>query len=231
MTAAPLEEAAVAAAVSRAGLAFRGGFELLPAEQAEFSPFKAIALIGMTEARHFCAFTAAPEFCDGLPDPLDRWSRRVIESLARQFDAKALFPFDGPPYLPFQRWARRAEECFPSPIGLFIHPDYGLWHSFRGALAIAEKLSSSPCGKRRRESPCERCADRPCLSACPVGAFTPGGYDVKACVTWLRSEEGRDCRDHGCLARRACPVGRERAYAAEQARFHMDAFVAKFSGL
>jgi epoxyqueuosine reductase QueG len=109
-----------------------------------------------------------------------------------------------------------------------IHPDYGLWHSFRGALAFADKVSAAPCEKRR-ESPCERCADRPCLSACPVGAFTPGGYDVKACVTLLRSEEGRDCRDHGCLARRACPVGRERAYAAEQARFYMDAFVAKFS--
>ena len=152
MTSAPLEEAAVAAAVSRAGLAFRGGFELLPAEKVQFSPFKAIALIGMTEPRHFRAFTAAPEYCDGLPDPLDRWSRRVIESLARQFDAKALFPFDGPPYLPFQSWARRAEECFPSPIGLFIHPDYGLWHSFRGALAIADKISSAAVRKKAGES-------------------------------------------------------------------------------
>ena len=228
MTPALLEEAAIAAAIARAGLAFRGSFELAPEEKAPLSPFKAVALIGITEPGHFRAFTASPEFFDGRPDPLDRWSRRVIESVARDFDAKALFPFDGPPYLPFQSWARRAEEAFPSPIGLFIHPDYGLWHSFRGALALAQTIAVEP-HQRQRPSPCERCETRPCLSACPVGAFTPGGYDVKACVAWLRSEAGRDCRDHGCLARRACPVGRERAYAPEQARFHMEAFVAKFS--
>jgi hypothetical protein len=33
----------------------------------------------------------------------------------------------------------------------------------------------------------------------------------------------------GCLARRACPVGREYAYDPAQARFHMQAFLAAMS--
>ena len=86
------------------------------------------------------AFAASPEAHDGLEHPLDRFSRRVIEALARDLGALALFPFGGPPYWPFQQWARRAEPVHPSPIGLLIHPRYGLWHSYRGALGFREAL-------------------------------------------------------------------------------------------
>ena len=44
----------------------------------------------------------------------------------------ALFPFSCPPFLPFLRWAERAEVVFPSPSGPLIHPVYGLWHTYRG---------------------------------------------------------------------------------------------------
>ncbi len=88
------------------------------------------------------AFAASPEASDGLDHPLDRWSRRLIEALARELGGKALFPFGGPPFLPFQRWAERAEPVHSSPIGLLIHPDYGLWHSYRGALGFAEALDA-----------------------------------------------------------------------------------------
>jgi hypothetical protein len=66
--------------------------------------------------------------------------------------------------------------------------------------------------------------DKPCLSACPVGAFSGRSYDVPACVNHTRSTAGVDCREAGCRARRACPVGREYPYEPDQARFHMDAF-------
>ena len=46
----------------------------------------------------------------------------MIEALARELGGKALFPFGGPPFLPFQRWAQRAEPVHSSPIGLLIHP-------------------------------------------------------------------------------------------------------------
>jgi len=156
-------------------------------------------------------------------DPLDRWSRRMIEALAGELGGKALFPFGGPPFLPFQQWAQRAEPVHPSPIGILIHPRYGLWHSYRGALGFSEKLAiaePATCA-----SPCESCTGRWCLSACPVAAFSAVGYDVAACVGHLRSAAGGDCIGFGCRTRRACPIGAEHAHGPEQAEFIMRAFL------
>lgn len=172
----------------------------------------------------WAAFAGSPEACDGRPDPLDRWTRRILEDAAAAFGAVALFPFGGPPYRPFQRWAMRAEPVSPSPLGILIHPDYGLWHAYRGALAFAQPLLLPP--KAERPSPCLACADRPCLEACPVGAFTEAGYDVAACVAHLGKPKGAACLALGCRARAACPVGGAYRPSAEQAAFHMRAFLA-----
>ena len=74
------------------------------------------------------------------------------------------------------------------------------------------------------------CAERWCLKACPVGAFSDAGYDVAACVAWLKGEPGADCMGFGCRARRACPVGADQAYGPEQARFLMRAFLRAQAG-
>lgn len=146
-----------------------------------------------------------------------------MATLARDFGARAILPFDGPPYVPFQRWAQRAEPVAPSPVGILIHPDYGLWHAYRGALAFPEALELPPADPRPR--PCDTCSGRPCLTTCPVDAFTRAGYDVPACAGHLRGAAGADCVTGGCLARRACPVGGAWAYAPGQAEFHMRAFL------
>jgi hypothetical protein len=111
-----------------------------------------------------------------------------------------------------------------SPLGLLIHPVDGLWRGYRGALAFAESLAVPPI--RAAVSPCETCLARPCLSACPVGAFTGASYDVAACAAHLGRAAGRACMEGGCLARRACPVGAERAQEPREAAFHMQAFLA-----
>lgn len=168
------------------------------------------------------AFEAArPAYADD-PDPLDAWVRDVLAGIAGDVGATALFPFGGPPYLPFQRWAQRAGPVHPSPLGVLIHPDYGLWHAYRGALAFAERLDLA--APDDRPSPCATCADKPCLSACPVDAFSPDIYDVPACVGHIETAAGTDCLELGCRARRACPVGRDVLYEPAQAEFHMRAF-------
>jgi hypothetical protein len=154
-------------------------------------------------------------------DPLNDWTRDVVTQVARAAGAAALFPFDRP-YHPFQRWAMRAEPVFPSPLGLLIHPVYGLWHAYRAALAFAEELHVP--APPAVSPPCEACAEKPCLSACPVQAFDGQRYDAPRCVAFLDSGEGADCMERGCRARRACPVGQERAHAPAQAEFHMRAF-------
>ena len=211
-------------AIARAGLVPRGALLLQESERTgELADIRAIALAGMAGRDGWSAFAAGPEARDGLADPLDRWSRRVIEALAREFGAKALFPFGGAPYLPFQQWAQRAEPVHPSPIGILIHPRYGLWHSYRGALGFPEKLAISE--RAAVASPCESCSGRWCAKTCPVGAFSSVGYDVAACAAHVKAAEGADCLALGCRARRACPVGAEHAYGPEQANFLMRAFL------
>lgn len=216
--------APIVAAIERRGLAARGAFALDDVDRvAGLDGLSALILVGAAGARGWDAFAASPEARDGGADPLDRWSRHVVGALAADLGARALYPFGGPPYWPFQRWAARAEPVHASPLGLLIHPNYGLWHSYRGALGFATPVAISE--RAPRASPCETCASQPCLSACPVGAFAPDGYDVADCAAHLRTEEGARCMDGGCLARRACPIGAEHRHGGEQARFHMRAFL------
>jgi hypothetical protein len=209
------------------GLAVRGAFHPEPGElgapRGEATP-GTIVLLGFTGGAQWSVFQSSDEARDGLPHPLDRWSRRVIGALAGELGAADFYPSGSPAApLPFQRLARRCEPVHPSPIGLLVHETYGLWHAYRGGLSLRERIALPPASPRA--SPCERCADRPCLSACPVQAFRDGSFDLDACVSHVRSEAGSGCRDNGCLARRACPVAPQFRYAAAQARFHMSAFL------
>ena len=156
-------------------------------------------------------------------NPLNDWTRIVVDSLASRVGARALYPFDGPPYLPFHRWAMRAGFVHSSPIGLLIDPLYGLWHAYRAALVFADGLhlpSLTPT-----TNPCDSCAEKPCLNTCPVAAFSDVRYDVSACAEHIAAPEGSDCLAASCRARRACPIGRDFIYAPDHARFHMERFL------
>ncbi|CAN5456419.1 4Fe-4S dicluster domain-containing protein [soil metagenome] len=158
---------------------------------------------------------------DPFRDTMDEWCRTVIGTLARDLDATAAYPFDKPP-LPFLTWARRARAGFVSPLGLNIHPRYGLWHAFRAALLFPVEFDLPVTSTGNH--PCEVCAEKPCLSACPVGAFSDRGYNVAACATHIASPAGQVCMDDGCRARVACPVGTAFRYEPSQMKFHMRAF-------
>jgi hypothetical protein len=214
-------------AVAAVGLTVRGGFVPQPADGVPPLPdgrlASAVILVGMTDRAHWDAFRAAPESRDGQPHPLDRWGHRVLAAVAERTGAALLEPSVGPPWWPFQRWAQRAEAVHPSPLGLLIHPDFGLWHAYRGALAFADAVDLPPV--HEQPSPCATCRDRPCLSGCPVGAYTTTGFAVDACATYLSSALGERCLSGGCLARRACPIGQRATHGPDQARFHLEAFV------
>lgn len=186
----------------------------------EDDPFDAgtIILIGPDEPGFWPVFTASKEYTNDKPDPLDRWSQRVLSEVAGQNGAQAVFPFGGPPFHPFHSWAVRTGRFWSSPIGFLVHDTAGLFVSFRGALVVPETLASTPS-----PNPCLTCADTPCATACPVGAFTDG-YDVAACKSHLAAPAGTDCMSDGCRARRACPVGQGNRLPA-QAAFHMQAFL------
>ncbi|MGR3756957.1 MAG: ferredoxin [Tranquillimonas sp.] len=182
-------------------------------------PVGTVLLIGPDEPRFWPHIRAQAEFADRAPDPLDRWSRRVLEQAAGLLGARAVFPFGGPPWHPFVDWALRSGHAWHSPATLLVHDRLGLFLSYRGALLIDERLDLPPAGRR----PCDDCAAQPCRTACPVGALTPDGYDLGNCHEYLDRAAGAGCMSRGCAVRRACPVGAWRRATAQSA-FHMRAF-------
>jgi hypothetical protein len=218
--------AAVESRVADAGLVLFGGFHPEPDDGVPSLPggnaAATVLVVGNIGSSFWAHVQAAPE--RGGPDPVDRWTARVLGGLAGELGATALYPFGSPPHHPFQRWARRADpDLSVSPLGLLIHPDRGLWHALRGALLFRERLVL-PAIAAPRPSPCASCLGKPCLNTCPVGAFGTGGYDVAACRAYLHTLSGQPCVVQGCRARAACPVGRAHAYAGAQVQHHMRAF-------
>ncbi len=212
----------IAQELARFGLALRGGFvpaadDAVPGVD-HARPTSAVLMIGNAGRAMWPHFAAARE---GRQNPMDAWTRSVIEPLATRFGARAVYPFEAPP-LPFQRWAERAWPVFRSPMGLLIDAEYGPWHALRAALLFAVPVGVPE--PPRRSSTCASCEAKPCLSTCPVGAFDGSGFDYRACRSFLASADGASCMTNGCGARAACPVGREHRYDEAQLQFHMRAF-------
>ncbi len=203
------------------GLIRRGGFRPGP-EDGVPGAGASLIMIGNDGPGMWRAFSAERE---NETNPLDGWSRRHLTRIAEALGAEAFFPFGGPPHLPFQKWAMKAERLHPSPIRSLLHRRFGLWHSYRGALLFATPVERPD--EEDWPSPCADCAERACLDRCPVAAWKPGKLDLAACIARLGDPAGADCMGAGCLARRACPVGRDHIYEPAQAAFHMNAFLAR----
>ena len=178
-----------------------------------------LLLLAPDGPRFWAAFTTSAEYRDGQPDPMDRWSRRVIDAMADALGARAFYPFGTTPPLPFYSWALATGQVFVSPVGWLVHPHAGLWLSFRGALGFGRRVDMP----RPDTAPCTGCA-RPCVTACPVAALTDTGYDVPACHAYLDRAEGAQCLSYGCAVRAACPVSQAHGRASAQSAFHMRHF-------
>ena len=210
----------------RTGLVPRGALSLTDGERGvgELADIRTIVLAGMAGRDGWDAFAASPEASDGLDHPLDRWSRRVIEALARELGAQGAVPLWRAALfaVPAMGAARRTRPFLAdrpsnsSRTTAFGTPTAARWASAKRS-TFAEPAAAP--------SPCESCSGRWCLKTCPVGAFSRRGYDVAACAGHLKSAAGGDCMAVGCRARRACPVGAEHAYGPEQANFTMRAFL------
>lgn len=196
-----------------------GGFHPEPDEM-HLEGCKTLLMLGPDEPDFWPAFTQSPEWQDGNPDPMDRWSTRVIDAWAHELGGKALYPFGGEPFLPFYSWALRTGRTHGSPVQLLVHDEAGLFVSFRGALALKDRidLPASP------PNPCDSCAGKPCKTACLSGALTDWKYDVPACKTFLKTEAGAENMNLGCNVRRACPVSKGFGRLPAQSAYHMRQF-------
>lgn len=225
----PIDYDVVASAIAATGMIARGGF--VPAPLDDVPPLtdgrtvRTVVVIGNVGGSIWDRFRSDER---DVADPLDDWTRRMLLPIADRFDAEFVHPSDEP-FIPMQRWARRADDVFESPIGLLIHPEHGLWHAYRGALLFATQVTGLPA-VGVLTSPCAVCVDQPCRTACPVGAFVTSertliGYDHERCRVHVRSGDEPTCLTRGCAARRACPVNADGHYDVDQMTFHMRAFV------
>jgi hypothetical protein len=179
-----------------------------------------LVLLGPLEPGFWGAFTNSPEWRDKAPDPIDRWSTRVITALALQTAATPLFPFGGAPFQPFFRWALASGQAWQSPVSLLVHAQAGLMVSYRGALAFTETLDLP----ENSSKPCDSCSDQPCLSACPSEALNSSGYDVPKCHAYLETQDGKAHLTKGCNVRRSCPISQSYGRVEEQSAYHMSIF-------
>ena len=225
----------LAALLAPLGLALRGWFEIQSSDIAKtgagVDAGMAALLVGNHGPALWHCFQTSTESRDGFPDPMDRWTRRVVTEACGRLEQPftALFPF-GKTVWPFQQFAHRAMGISASPLGILIHPQFGLWHGLRAAI-VFPGLAKTCEVPDKMIHPCEKCVEKPCLSACPVSAFSERGFDVAGCRSYLDSTASSqsdstlpDCMGRGCAARNACPVGREWRYDGPQLRFHMSAF-------
>lgn len=207
----------IQATIAPVGLDIYGAFH---PDVDDMSEAKTLIMLGPS-AQFWNVFTASPEYADKAPDPIDRWSTRVLTDLAQTLHARAIFPFGGPPYAPFIAWAKQSGRAWASPLGMLIHDTSGLMVSYRGALAFDETLELP---NTIPEKPCDTCETKPCIVACPVDALGPNGYNVQACHAYLDTDAGADCMTRGCIARRSCPVSIGANRQDAQSALHMRAF-------
>ena len=219
--------ATLEAALARHGLILRGGFNFTDGEAAPSglsgSPAKSVLLVGQAGDApwsHFLRWRQSQPL--GIANPLDTWSRMVIGVVEQEFGARAVSPSDRP-YLPFQQWAMRAEGLRPSPLGILMHPEYGLWHAYRGALLFDAELPIQ--APREVIHLCDLCDGKPCLKSCPVEAYSQEGFAYQDCLDHVRGASGEPCRSGGCLDRNACPYGTDYRYRPDEQAFHMAAFM------
>ncbi len=178
-----------------------------------------LVLIGSAGKTLWQSMTAARAF-EPL-DPVDEYCEEALfdfcEDLEPHVETRILWPDpNAAAAVPITRLGELAGWSHRSPLGLGIHPTFGLWFAYRGVVLLDARVPPTP--HPPTPSPCASCADRPCVAACPPGAIGgPKGLDVAAC-----SKERNDsppCAS-ACIARAACPIAAEHRYSPEQMAHH-----------
>jgi epoxyqueuosine reductase QueG len=179
---------------------------------------RSVVIVGSGGPALFEAFAVSPEAALS-DDPLDAYTRRVIETEAPKLGApnRAAFPFDrsGEGYADFVSLGRAAGLGAPSRLGMILHPVFGPWFALRAALLLPVELTSPALSVGF--DPCRGCL-APCAAICPAGAPTPDGFDRASCAAARARTPG--CRLR-CDARRACVIGPDHAYSTAAEAHHM----------
>lgn len=152
-------------------------------------------------------------------DPVDEFSSMIASQFIADYlgGAPSQLLYPGPTRVSLMQLGNLAGWSHPSPLGLGIHAEYGLWFAYRAAFVTSAELP--PTTSPPSQHPCESCVEKPCITACPVGAVSAEQpFNISTCYEF-RLTANSPCVDR-CLSRLACPVGQEHRYSEEQMRHH-----------
>jgi ferredoxin len=142
-----------------------------------------------------------------------------IDRVFADSDYKTVYP--GNHFLPLQGLGRLAGWHHDSTMGLGIHPVFGLWFAYRGAVLTNTEFSPyTTDSSAMPESPCDTCEREPCITACPARAVTTDRYQVRQCTDYRLQAES-SCQSR-CISRQVCPLGKEHQYLPDQMKHHYD---------
>lgn len=159
-------------------------------------------------------------------DPVDQFvTERVAAWMVDELPGHAwqqVFP--GPAPVGLQRLGQLAGWHHDSPFWVGVDADWGSWFAYRAVLLTDTALPPTP--RREAGSPCDDCAAKPCIGACPAGALSASadrlgagmGPGLQRCLQY-RLQPGSSCQDR-CLARNVCPAGERYRYSEAQTRYH-----------
>lgn len=144
--------------------------------------------------------------------PLERFvEARVlgaVGSLPHFAGATVVWVHRGPPYVAINQMGETAGFAHRSPVGLSVHPEYGLWFAWRAVVVLPHRAwGDAPRSPHR--SPCDGCR-APCVAA--RAAALQLGPETEATVR---------AHPHAWIAiREACPYGTQHRYGAQQVMYH-----------
>lgn len=103
--------------------------------------------------------------------PIDDYSIKNVKIFAEQYlngDSEFLFPNDSVLF-PLQRLGRSLGLSHPTPSGIDLCQDFGLWFAYRAVFLTSHDLTITP--PQSFQSPCEPCEEKLCLVDrlhCPI---------------------------------------------------------------
>ena len=151
-------------------------------------------------------------------NPVDDYSIQCVQQFFAheqpQQQYKIVYPGDY--RIGLQQLGDLAGWHHPSPFWVGVNHHWGSWYAYRIVVLADSDFHITPTVQS--QSPCETCADKPCISICPAEAVSEKYFDVKQCSSY-RLQNDSNC-SHQCLSRLRCPVGKEHRYSREQIEYH-----------
>ena len=173
------------------------------------------------------------------PDPVDSYSAEITEQVIEKHLPntlkKKLFPATDCP-VNLMALGHAFNWHSPSPLGMGIHEEYGLWSAYRAVWWLDLELANSkpkignpspktnvtkPNSVRELSKICAQCKTQECVTACPATAIDYNkNPDLGHCADY-RLMDVSQC-ESTCLSRMACPYATEHRYTESQMSYHYD---------